>query len=877
MARLTPMMQQYLQIKEQFKDSILFFRMGDFYEMFFEDAIIASKDLEITLTGKDCGLSERAPMCGVPHHASEQYIAKLIEKGHKVAICEQVQDPSEAKGLVERQVVRVVTPGTLIESSMLDDKINNYLLALFFADSTIGLSGVDISTGEFFLSQITGDNLDSKLIDEINRINPSEIIVQESLEEVKILKQAKDYYGFYISRYKDWAFDASNAYKKLIKQFKVHSLKGFGCEEMKAGIRAAGALLEYLTDTQKSTLAQINMLKVYHQKSYMILDSTAMRNLELSETIRNKDKKGSLLWLLDKTNTAMGGRLLRKWIHQPLINKKDIEDRLNSIEELINRQDILLQLRDKLSKIYDIERLISRITYGSANARDMLSLKQSLEPLPEIKELLSKLTSALFTNYYESFDVLDDIYNLLEKSIHTDPPITIREGNIIKEGYDDLLDSYRAAMTEGKTWIASMEESEREKTGIKNLKIGFNKVFGYYIDITHSNKDLVPDSYIRKQTLVNSERYITPELKEIEDRILGAEEKSAKLEYQIFTNIRSQVSDHVVRIQKTAQNIAVLDVLCSLTRVSYENNYTKPKILTTGEIRIKDGRHPVVEKSLSDDMFVPNDTDLDTKDAHLMVITGPNMAGKSTYMRQVALIVIMAQIGCFVPASQAEIGIVDRVFTRVGASDDLSSGQSTFMVEMSEVANILNNLTANSLLVLDEIGRGTSTFDGLSIAWAVIEHLCSFDKIKPRTMFATHYHELTELEGRIEGIKNYCIAVKEHGDDIIFLRKIIRGGADKSFGLQVAKLAGIPNPIIERANKILRQLEEADINKQKKRDKELGETNNKPIVNEQIGFFNEGFTDIEKDLLEIDILNLTPMQAMETLYKLIERAKAKEV
>ncbi|NLH59085.1 MAG: DNA mismatch repair protein MutS, partial [Clostridiales bacterium] len=466
---------------------------------------------------------------------------------------------------------------------------------------------------------------------------------------------------------------------------------------------------------------------------------------------------------------------------------------------------------------------------------------------------------------------------LLEKSIHTDPPITIREGNIIKEGYDDLLDSYRAAMTEGKTWIASMEESEREKTGIKNLKIGFNKVFGYFIDITHSNKDLVPDSYIRKQTLVNSERYITPELKEIEDRILGAEEKSAKLEYQIFTNIRSQVSDHVVRIQKTAQNIAVLDVLCSLARVSYENNYTKPKILTTGEIRIKDGRHPVVEKSLSDDMFVPNDTDLDTKDAHLMVITGPNMAGKSTYMRQVALIIIMAQIGCFVPASQAEIGIVDRVFTRVGASDDLSSGQSTFMVEMSEVANILNNLTANSLLVLDEIGRGTSTFDGLSIAWAVIEHLCSFDKIKPRTMFATHYHELTELEGRIEGIKNYCIAVKEHGDDIIFLRKIIRGGADKSFGLQVAKLAGIPNPIIERANKILRQLEEADINKQKKRDKELGETSNKPIVNEQIGFFNEEITEIEKDLLEIDILNLTPMQAMETLYKLIERAKAKEV
>ncbi|HPT77929.1 MAG TPA: DNA mismatch repair protein MutS [Candidatus Atribacteria bacterium] len=875
MAELTPMMQQYFQIKEQYKDAILFYRVGDFYEMFFDDAITASKDLEITLTGKDCGLQERAPMCGVPYHAAEHYIAKLIEKGHKVAICEQVQDPAEAKGLVEREVIRVVTPGTVIESSMLDEKTNNFLVSMFRDDDTIGLAGVDISTGEFFISEITEGNAVSRIYDELNRIRPSEILINEGIQiDTDLMNTIKDIETVYITVYHEWAYQWSNAYSKLLGHFRVQSLEGYGCHQMKYGICAAGALLEYLAETQKTALTQITSIKSYYPQSYMVLDHTARRNLEITETIRGKDKKGSFLWLLDKTNTAMGGRLIKQWIQQPLIDPIAIDERLDCITELLDKQVLMDELKDELRKVYDLERLISRVSYGSANARDMLSLKQSLLPLPKIKEILGGFNSKLFKTFHECFDCLEDIAGLLEVSIHDNPPVSVKEGGIIKAGYNQDLDEYRRAMAEGKSWIASLEQQERDRTGIKNLKIGFNKVFGYYIDITRSNLDLVPDTYIRKQTLANSERYITPELKEIEDKILGAEERSIKLEYELFVEIRNLVASHVVRIQNTARIIAVLDVLYSFAKVSYDNDYVRPTVNDSNDLVIEDGRHPVIEKTLSSGMFVPNSTQLSAGKDHLMIITGPNMAGKSTYMRQVAIIVLMAQIGCYVPAKRAVIGIADRIFTRVGASDDLSSGQSTFMVEMSEVANILNNATRKSLLILDEIGRGTSTYDGLSLAWAVIEHICSDNRLKPRTLFATHYHELTELEGRIEGIKNYCIAVKEHGDDIIFLRKIIRGGADKSFGLHVAKLAGVPVEVINRARHILAQLEEADINRRS--ESAASKHPAEAAVAEQLSFFDKGLTAIEKELSQIDVLNITPIQAISILQDLVQKARAKE-
>lgn len=873
MTGLTPMMQQYIQIKEQHKDAILFFRLGDFYEMFFDDAIIASKDLEITLTGKDCGLEERAPMCGVPFHSAEGYIAKLIEKGHKVAICEQTQDPAEAKGLVERQVVRVVTPGTILETSMLDDKSNNYLVSVSIVDqNSLGMAFADISTGEFFVCQLSKGNTLDKLLDELSRLNPSEILFNDEVQADKsLINMIRSRFSSYITFYHQWAYQYESAYKKLLSHFKVQSLVGYGCEDMEHGISAAGALLEYLSETQKNTLEYINQIKAYFPQNFMVLDNTARRNLELIETIRGKGKRGSLLWLLDKTNTAMGGRLLRKWVQQPLIEKNEIVKRQDVLQELINNPILMEDLRSHLEKVYDLERLISRISFGSGNARDMLSLKQSLEVLPPIKELLKSAASQLFEYFYSEIDILEDVYTLLENSIFETPPTTLKEGNIIKSGYNVKLDDYRHAMTEGKDWIAALEQQEREKTGIKNLKIGFNKIFGYYIDITKSYYDLVPTSYIRKQTLANSERYITDELKEVEDKILGAEDKSIRLEYDIFCEIREQVAGHADRIQKTAAVLAALDALYSLAKVSFENGYIRPSIHENGILSIKDGRHPVVEKTLPHGLFVPNDTNLSSRE-HLMIITGPNMAGKSTYMRQVALIVLMAQIGCFVPAKEAEIGIVDRIFTRVGASDDLSSGQSTFMVEMNEVANILNNATSKSLLVLDEIGRGTSTFDGLSIAWAVIEHICQEPLLKSKTLFATHYHELTELEGQIKGIQNYCIAVKEQGDDIIFLRRIIRGGADKSFGVQVAKLAGLPTEVINRAKKILALLEEADIN-----------NSNSLMVSEtavaakkddmQISFFQPEPSAIEQELKTLDIVNITPMEAMKILYELVQKAR----
>lgn len=872
MSGLTPMMQQYMKIKEQYKDALLFFRLGDFYELFFDDAVIASRELEIALTGRDCGLEERAPMCGVPYHSVEGYIARLIEKGYKIAICEQMQDPEEAKGLVERQVVRVITPGTVLEDSMLEEKNNNYLVSIFKDGQNFGFSIVDVSTGEFYLSQVTGENAQPKLLDELSRVAPREILINQSAElDQPLLSILKERCSPFITLYHEWAYSYNSAYQKLIQHFSVHSLEGFGCQHLSYGICAAGALMEYLTETQKNTLRHITRIKPYYLESYMILDAATRRNLELTETIRGKERKGSLLWLLDKTCTAMGGRLIRKWIQQPLIKKEEIEYRLDGVEELYNNAVLLDDLCSMLKRVYDLERLMARISYGTANARDLLALKQSVKNLPEIKKLLEPCKSAILKDAHVNLDTLEDIYNLIEESIAEDPPPTIKEGNIIKDGYDAQLDRYRRAMREGKEWIASLEQREREKTGIKNLRVGFNKVFGYYIEVTKSYYDMVPEYYIRKQTLANAERYITPELKEMEDTILGAEEKSIKLEYQIFLSIREEIARHVDRIQATAQIISTLDVLCSLAKVAIENDYVRPQITTDGVISIKEGRHPVVEKTIPGGMFVPNDTYLDKSDHRLMIITGPNMAGKSTYMRQVALIVLMAQIGSFVPAREAKIGLVDRIFTRIGASDDLSAGQSTFMVEMNEVANILHNATPDSLLILDEIGRGTSTFDGLSIAWAVIEYICTQKSLGCKTLFATHYHELTELEGKLPGVKNYRISVKEQGDNIIFLRKIVRGGSDKSFGIQVAKLAGLPEPVIERAKAILSQLEESDI--ARKSSAATSYVAEKKPIGEQLSFFIPRPSEIEEELKKIDVLNITPMEAMNILYRLVEKAK----
>lgn len=869
---LTPMMRQYMEIKELHKDALLFFRMGDFYEMFFEDALIASKDLEIALTGRDCGLAERAPMCGVPHHAVENYIARLIEKGHKVAICEQTQEASEAKGLVERQVTRVVTPGTILEASMLEDKTNNYLLSIFRDAEVYGFSGADISTGEFFLSQAEGSKGRSTLLDEVLRLSPREILVQEDLLlDQDLTDQIKSRLQVRLTPYHDWAYQKNNAYEKLLLHFKVQSLEGFGCQEMVYGVCAAGALLEYLTETQKNALSHVNRIKAYYPHGYLVLDAAARRNLEITETLRAKGKRGSLLWHMDKTRTALGGRLLRQWVQQPLIEREQIELRLGALEALIQKPMLLEDFKDLLDQIYDLERLISRITCGTANARDLLSLKQSLSVLPTLKELLQEWDAPLIAQYREDLDLIKDVHDIIEAAIAENPPVSVKEGGIIQSGYNAELDEYRLAMSEGKTWIASLEVHERERTGIKNLKIGFNKVFGYYLDVTRSYFDMVPVAYIRKQTLANSERYITPELKTMEEKILGAEEMSIRLEYQLFTEIREQVAAQTNRIQTTAGILAALDALWSLAKVSAEHGYTRPTLTTDGALNIVDGRHPVVEKTLPHGLFVPNHTHLNTKDNHLMIITGPNMAGKSTYMRQVALIVLMAQIGCFVPAKEASVGIVDRIFTRVGASDDLASGQSTFMVEMSEVANILHNATPASLLVLDEIGRGTSTFDGLSIAWAVIEHICHEEVLRCKTLFATHYHELTELEGQLPGVRNYCISVKEQGEDIIFLRRIVRGGADKSLGIQVAKLAGLPAPVLDRARQILARLEEADINKSK--DKKSRGKPQASVDFVQMDLFNYRPSEIEQELKTIDINQMTPMEAMRYLDGLIRRAK----
>lgn len=870
MAKFTPMMEQYLKIKEENKDCILFYRLGDFYEMFFEDALIASKELEITLTGKNCGQEERAPMCGVPYHACDTYLNKLVEKGYKVGICEQVEDPKAAKGIVKREVIRIVTPGTNISTQNLDETKNNYLMCIYSGDDLYGVSFVDITTGDFRTTTI--DDL-GKLKDEIFKFTPAEIICNDAfLISGMDFGFLKDKLNISISTVDNYHFDEENGIRMIKRQFHVEELDGLGLKDFPLCVVATGALLGYLHETQKNALIHLTKIIPYITSDYMLIDSASRRNLELCETMREKQKKGSLLWVLDKTKTAMGARLLRRYIEQPLVRKDAIEARLDAISALNHSVITREELREYLNPIYDLERLMTKVSYRSANPRDLIAFKTSLQLLGPIKMLLQDYEHGLLAEIFEELDPLQDLYGLLEASIIEDPPMTIKEGGMIKDGYKEEIDQLKKAKTEGKKWLAQMEEKEREATGIKNLRIKYNKVFGYYLEVTNSYKNLVPEHYIRKQTLANSERYTTDELDVLADTILGAEDKLFALEYETYVEIRETLASQMERVQKTADAVAKLDVLTSLALVAEQNHYVRPTLNKKGIIDIKDGRHPVVEKMMANDMFIANDTFLDNSKNRLSVITGPNMAGKSTYMRQTALIVLMAQIGSFVPAKSARIGLVDRIFTRVGASDDLASGQSTFMVEMSEVANILRNATKQSLLILDEIGRGTSTFDGLSIAWAVVEYISNSKLLGAKTLFATHYHELTELEGKIAGVNNYCIAVKEQGDDIVFLRKIIKGGADKSYGIQVAKLAGVPEVVITRAKEIAAQLNDNDmLQKAKEMDGYVEEA-------QQLSFFDQIDParqphPVVLELRDVDISNMTPMEAMNYLYELQERAK----
>ena len=880
MAELTPMMQKYMETKEQYKDCILFYRLGDFYEMFFDDALVASKELEITLTGKSCGLEERAPMCGIPYHAVEGYLSKLVSRGYKVAICEQVEDPKLAKGLVKREVIRVVTPGTNLNVQSLEAGKNNYLLSIAYTPDGIGISAADVTTGDYYVTEV--EDL-KKLNDELMKYEPSEIICNEAfLVSGFDVNDLKSRLHISVNALESHMFDDDGCRRILMKHFKVNTLIGLGVEEFPTGLLAAGALLQYLYDTQKTDLEHFTHIYPYLTSKYMLLDSSTRRNLELTETLREKQKRGSLLWVLDKTKTAMGARLLRNYIEQPLIEKDEMEKRLDAIQELNQDSISRDEIREYLNPIYDLERLLSKVTYKTANPRDLIAFRNSLQMLPPIKTVLSAFEKEELTKIREQIDGLEDIYQLIDEAIIDEPPLSIREGGMIKDQFDETIDRLRSAKHDGKQWLAQLEEEDRERTGIKNLKIKYNKVFGYYFEVTNSYKNLVPEDYIRKQTLANAERYTTPRLKELEDTILNAEDKLQTLEYDVFCRIRDTIAQELVRIQNTAKAIAKLDVYASLSLVSERNHYVRPKLNEKGVIDIKDGRHPVVEQMITNDMFIANDTYLDNGSHCISVITGPNMAGKSTYMRQTALIVLMAQIGCFVPARTANIGIVDRIFTRVGASDDLASGQSTFMVEMNEVANILRNATSKSLLILDEIGRGTSTFDGLSIAWAVIEHISNRKLLGAKTLFATHYHELTELEGKMNNVNNYCIAVKECGDDIVFLRKIVKGGADKSYGIQVAKLAGVPDMVIDRAKEIVEQLSDNDITEKVQSividNKNDGKAKKQPKYDEvdlaQMSLFDTVTDeDILKELMEIEVTTLTPLDALNTLYRLQNKLK----
>ena len=878
----TPMMQKYLETKEQYKDCILFYRLGDFYEMFFDDAITVSRELEITLTGKSCGQEERAPMCGVPYHAVDGYLTRLVAKGYKVAICDQVEDPKQAKGLVKREVTRIVTPGTILDAQAIDETKNNYIMCIVYIADRYGVSVADITTGDYFVTELPDGG---KLKDEIYRFMPSEIICNEAFYMSGLdLEDLKERFHMAVYSLESWYFDDTACREKLMEHFKVSSLAGLGLSDYDCGVLSAGALLQYLLETQKNDLSHMTRITPYTTGKYMMLDSSTRRNLELCETLREKQKRGSLLWVLDKTKTAMGARMLRKFIEQPLIEKQEILRRLDAVEELKQSAISREEIREYLSPVYDLERLITRITYGTANPRDLTAFAGSLSMLPPIRYLLEEMESSLLNDIYAELDPLEDLCTLVQNAIADEPPLAMKEGGIIRDGYNEEVDTLRRAKSEGKDWLAKLEQDEREKTGIKTLRIKYNKVFGYYLEVTNSYKELVPDYYTRKQTLANAERYITPELKELEDTILGAEDKLYALEYELYCTIRDAIAAEVKRIQTTAKAIASLDVFSSFALVAERNNYVRPKINESGRIDIKDGRHPVVEQMIPNGTFICNDTFLDDKKQRVSIITGPNMAGKSTYMRQAALIVLMAQIGSFVPASGADIGLVDRIFTRVGASDDLASGQSTFMVEMTEVANILRNATSKSLLILDEIGRGTSTFDGLSIAWAVVEYISDSKLLGAKTLFATHYHELTELEGKIDNVNNYCIAVKEKGDDIVFLRKIVKGGADKSYGIQVAKLAGVPDLVIDRAKEIVEELVNEDITirvseiavggkdsgaKKKAKPKKYDE-----MDLAQFSLFDTvKDDDVLEELKNIDVGNLTPVDALNTIYRLQNKLK----
>ena len=870
MVEYSPMMQHYLSTKEKYKDCILFYRLGDFYEMFFDDAVNVSQELELTLTGKDCGQEQRAPMCGIPYHAAESYIAKLVQNGHKVAICEQLEDPKLAKGIVKRDVIRVVTPGTVTESNLLEEKKNNFIMSIFKKGIFFGIAICDISTGDFYASEIKEENNFERLLDEISRYSPSEIIANEMLinceEEISKIEER---FNVYISNESEEKFEENT--ENIYEQYALFDDKGNIVKDLEKRLFAVSAingLIKYIEDTQKTKLEHINRITIYTITKYMSLDINERRNLELTEKMRDKAKKGTLLWVLDKTSTSMGGRLLRRWISDPLIDENEINERLEAVEEL--KDDIILrgELLDKLKGVYDMERLAGKIAYGNVNARELNSLKASSGKLPEIKKMIRDSKSKMLRRLYEDLDSLDDIYELIDKAIVEDPPILITEGGVIKMGFNSEIDELKTAMTQGKTWLVQLEAREREETGIKGLKVGYNKVFGYYLEVTKSYLSMVPDRYIRKQTLTGAERYITDELKDLESKVLGAEERVVGLEYQAFVQIREQIKSQIQRVQKSAFAISKLDVLCSFAQVAEDLNYCKPEVDRSGIIDIKEGRHPVIEKMLPAGSFVANDTYMDKESNRLSIITGPNMAGKSTYMRQVALITLMAQIGSFVPATSAHIGVVDKIFTRVGASDDLSMGQSTFMVEMMEVANILKEATANSLVVLDEIGRGTSTYDGLSIAWAVAEYIEDKEKCGAKTLFATHYHELTGLESTLEGVRNYSIAVKEKGEDIIFLRKIVEGGTDESYGVHVARLAGVPKAVTQRANEILKQIERKNVLTNKSIEKE-----NKKQVSGQLDMFNFKLAEIAHELDKVNVNELTPIDALNTLVRIKEEMK----
>ena len=877
-AKLSPMMEQYVATKEKYKDCILFYRLGDFYEMFFDDAILASKELEITLTGKDCGMEERAPMCGIPFHAADTYINQLVKKGYKVAIGEQVEDPKLAKGLVKREVIRIVTPGTNLSSESLEESKNNYLMCISYVGKNYGISVTDLSTGVFKTCQIQQAE---KVVDEINKFQPSEVLYQAGVEQVEEIHAVCERLQVSHTEAPDYYFNLETDEETLKRQFHINSIEGLGLKDSPACVASCGALMQYLHETQMSSLSHINHIETYSVDSFMILDSATRRNLELTETLRDKQKRGSLLWVLDKTKTAMGARKLREFVEQPLLYKDAIEKRLDAIEAINKELIVREELREYLNTIYDLERLLTRIALKTANPRDLLAFKTSIQYLPDIYNLLRELPCERINEIYEDYDSLEDLYDLLEQAIVEEPPVSIKEGGIFKQGYRDEIDELRLAKAECKTWLADLESKEREKTGIKGLKIKYNKVFDYYFEVTNSFKSLVPDYFIRKQTLVNAERFTTDELNTLSGKILGAEDKLYALEYDCYVELREKLAAALVRVQKMAGYIAELDALCSLAYVADKNNYVRPSLNTDGVIDIKGGRHPVVEKMLANDSFVENDTYLNNAESRISIITGPNMAGKSTYMRQTALITLMAQIGSFVPAESANIGLCDRIFTRVGASDDLASGQSTFMIEMNEVANILRNATKDSLLILDEIGRGTSTFDGLSIAWAVVEYIADPNILGAKTLFATHYHELTELEGKLSSVNNFCIAVQEEGDDIVFLRKIIKGGADRSYGIQVARLAGVPEPVLKRAREICNELIDSDITTKVK------DIDIKPALSEQPKKKETRSSDYEQlslfsspvemtianELKTMDLNNMTPIKAMLYLQELQERLK----